>query len=260
MSAADGTLGKTKRDASANARASAVEEAIAALEDVVLDELRPGSQLPAEAELARMLSVSRLTVREAVRALEARGLLSLRRGRRAVVRTPNGALLGDFFRTSVRRNATVIFELIELRRALEPHIAGLAAMRATSAERASMQAAVAEMDALASSKPVDEEAFHAVDLRFHGALASASGNTMLMHLIEELAQPLGVSRRYTWRGRERDERPLAPVIEAHRRILTAVLAGDSQMASAAMLTHLDETERDLLAASAIQVMSRERRP
>ena len=131
-----GARSDARGDAVSESRTGAVAGVIVALERLVLEELRPGGQLPSEAELARRLSVSRLTVREAVRALEARGLVSLQRGRRAVVRTPNGELAGHFFRTAVRRDPAVVFELIELRRALETHVAGLAALRATNAAQA----------------------------------------------------------------------------------------------------------------------------
>src|SRR6478609_5532185 len=84
--------------------AGAVGTAVEELERIALDELRPGEALPSEGELARMLSISRLTVREAVRSLEARGLVELRKGRRPTVREPNGALAGDYFRIAVRRD------------------------------------------------------------------------------------------------------------------------------------------------------------
>ena len=88
----------------------AVGAAIEELERLALDELRPGETLPSEGELARTLSISRLTVREAVRSLEARGLLELRKGRRPVVREPNGLLAGDYFRVAVRRDPAARFE------------------------------------------------------------------------------------------------------------------------------------------------------
>jgi GntR family transcriptional regulator, transcriptional repressor for pyruvate dehydrogenase complex len=223
---------------------SAVATTIAALERLALDELQPGELLPSEAALADSLGVSRLTVREATRALQARGLVELRKGRRPVVLAPNGSLAGDFFRTAVRRDANALFELLEVRRALEVHIAFTAASRAPRAALVAMEHAIAEMRRRAD----DEEAFHEADVRFHEALAAATGNSMLTQLIEQLAEPLRVSRRHSFRGRLAAGGSAADVVDAHQAILDAVAERDPAAAAEAMRLHLRTTERDLHAA------------
>lgn len=223
--------------------AGAVGTAVEELERIALDELRPGEALPSEGELARMLSISRLTVREAVRSLEARGLVELRKGRRPTVREPNGALAGDYFRIAVRRDPAALFELIEVRLALEVRNASLAA---TNAPRSAIAAMSSAIDAMRRAE--DEEQFHEADVRFHEALAAATGNAMLTQLIEQLAEPLRISRRHSHRGRLREGRPFDEVVEAHRAILYAVERRDPQAAAHAMESHLRTTERDLRAA------------
>lgn len=223
--------------------AGAVATAIEELERIALDELRAGEALPSEGALATMLGISRLTVREAVRALEARGLLELRKGRRPTVSAPNGALAGDYFRTAIRRDPSALFELLEVRLALETRIAALAATNASRAALAAMTSAIDEMRAAA-----DEDAFHDADVRFHEALAVGSGNGMLTQLIEQLSEPLRTSRRHSHRGRLREGRPFDEVVEAHRAVLYAVQRRDPQAAAHAMETHLRTTERDLRAA------------
>jgi GntR family transcriptional repressor for pyruvate dehydrogenase complex len=213
---------------------------------MVLDELRPGDSLPSEADLAKRLPVSRLTIREAVRTLEARGLLTVSKGRRPVVRAINGELVGDFFRTAVRRDPSALFELLEVRRALEVHTAALAAGQATRASLVAMEAAAAELRR--SFESGDEDAFHAADERFHEALAAASGNRMLTHLIEELSEPLRYSRRQSYRGRVLEQRPLEEVVAAHEEILAHVAAHRPEKAAEALRAHLVATERDLRAA------------
>lgn len=223
--------------------AGAVGTAVEELERLALDELRPGQALPSEGELARTLSISRLTVREAVRALEARGLVELRKGRRPTVREPNGSLAGDYFRIAVRRDPAALFELIEVRLALEVRNAALAA---TNAPRSAIAAMAGAIDAMRRAE--DEEQFHDADVRFHEALAAATGNGMLTQLIEQLAEPLRTSRRHSHRGRLREGRPFDEVVEAHRAILYAVERRDPQAAAHAMESHLRSTERDLRAA------------
>src|SRR5580658_10892299 len=145
------------------------EQAIIALEHIVLEERQAGDSVPSEAELVERLGVSRLTVREATRALEARGLIEISKGRRPRVRAPNGSLVGDFFRVAIVRDPNPVLELTEIRQALEVQAAELAAGRASRAQIASMQAAIDQMAAGVD----DEETFGAADVQFHESIADA---------------------------------------------------------------------------------------
>lgn len=223
---------------------TATERIIASLERMVFDALQPGDFLPSEATLAASLGVSRLTVREATRALVARGYLELRKGRRPKVLAPDGSLLGDFFWASIQRDPSALLDLLEVRRALEVHIASLAATRASRGSLVAMQDAIEQM----ARDPDDEEVFHAGDMRFHEALAAATGNTMLRQLVEQLAGPLLTSRRRSYAGHRRSGERLENVIDQHRAILRALEAKDAPGAAAAMRHHLRATEMDLRAS------------
>src|SRR5512133_4254077 len=96
-------------------RASVVDSVIERLEGLVFGRLEPGEALPSEGKLAEALGVSRLTVREATRTLEARGLLEIRQGRTPRVAAPNGALIGDFFKLAVRRDPRALLDLLAVR-------------------------------------------------------------------------------------------------------------------------------------------------
>jgi GntR family transcriptional repressor for pyruvate dehydrogenase complex len=211
-------------------RTAVADSVIEQLEALIFDRLAPGETLPSEGKLAEALGVSRLTVREATRALEARGLLEIRRGRRPTVAAPNGALVGDFFKSAVRI-------------ALEVHIASLAAKRATSADVADLELFVAAMRAAAH----EPEAFHAADVRFHEKLAAASDNRLLVFLIEALSEPLRESRLRSFAGHRARGGGVEEVIEQHVAILEAVKERKSKAAAAAMRYHLQQTERDLRA-------------
>src|SRR4029453_3105117 len=108
------------------AGASTRETGVQRLEDLVLGELEPGAELPSEAELAARFEVSRLTLREAARPLQARGRAQSRQGRRPMVAHPNGGPIGGFFTAAVRRDPRQLLDLLEVRRALEVHIPSLA--------------------------------------------------------------------------------------------------------------------------------------
>src|SRR6266576_3616200 len=92
-------------------RTSVVDSVIERLEGLIFGGLEAGEALPSEGKLAEALGVSRLTVREATRKLEARGLLEIRQGRRPIVAAPNGTLVGEFFKIAVRRDTRALLEL-----------------------------------------------------------------------------------------------------------------------------------------------------
>jgi GntR family transcriptional repressor for pyruvate dehydrogenase complex len=224
-------------------RGSVLDAVIGQLEGLIFDGFEPGDTLPAEGKLAEALGVSRLTVREATRSLEARGLLEITQGRRPRVAAPNGALVGDFFKSAVRRDPRALLDLLEVRRALEVHIVVLAAKRATKGDLADMEMSIAAMRAGGDSS----DAFHAADVRFHENLAAASGNRLLVFLIEAFGEPLRESRLRSFAGHLARGGAVDDVIQQHQAILDAVAAHNPKAAAQAMRDHLQQTEQDLRA-------------
>jgi GntR family transcriptional regulator, transcriptional repressor for pyruvate dehydrogenase complex len=222
-------------------RTSVVESVIEQLEALIFGSFEPGETLPSEGKLAEALGVSRLTVREATRTLEARGLLEISQGRRPTVSAPNGGLVGDFFKIAIRRDPRAMLDLIEVRRALEVHIASLAARRATKGDIADMEMSIAAM----RTGEDESEAFHAADVRFHENLARASGNRLLVFLIEAFAEPLRESRLRSFAGHQARGGGIEDVIQQHQTILEAVKLRSAKAAAEAMRYHLEQTERDL---------------
>jgi GntR family transcriptional regulator, transcriptional repressor for pyruvate dehydrogenase complex len=222
-------------------RASVVDSVIERLEELIFSGFEAGETLPSEGRLAEALGVSRLSVREATRTLEARGLLEISKGRRARVAVPNSNLVGDFFQIAIRRDPRALLDLIEVRRALEVHIAALAARRATNGEIADMEMSI---DAMRAANH-EFEAFHTADVRFHENLAAASGNRLLVFLIEAFAEPLRESRQRSFAGHRARGGHVDDVIEQHQTILDAVKARNPKVAAQAMRDHLQQTEQDL---------------
>lgn len=227
--------------------ASAVADDLAQL---ILGELAPGQSLPSEADLAIRYSVSRLTVREAVKLLAGRGLLELSRGRRAVVREPDGSAFSDFLTSLVRTDPKGLFDLIEVRLSLEVQSATLAAKRANRAGIVAIENALQGMrDAIGESPDFADETaeanFHTFDFGFHEAVALASGNRVLGYLFEAMASPLRESFFISQRGHvDRGHTP-QDTIAAHQRILDCIREGNGRAAAEAMRMHLRDTERDI---------------
>jgi DNA-binding FadR family transcriptional regulator len=239
---------------SSSAALPAVDRVVAGLTDLILGELGPGAQLPSEAALATTYDVSRLTVREAVRVLSGRGLLDLSRGRRAVVREPDGSAFGDFLAATMRRDAKGLLDLIEVRQALEIQSAMLCARRLTRAGAAAIEGALAGMRAAAAEmrgggdRAAAEARFHNWDVGYHEALALASGNRMLAHLLEAMAASLKDSFYLSLRGHRLRGHTPEDTIAAHERIFECIQAGDPRGAARAMRSHLREAVRDVSAA------------
>ena len=243
------------KDGEAQSGGSAAMSVADHLTNLILAELAPGSSLPSEADLAARYDVSRLTVREAVKMVAGRGLLELARGRRAVVREPTGSAFGEFLTMIMSRDPKGLFDLIEVRQALEIQSATYAARRVNRAgllaiEQALelMRNAAREMERTRGAEnEAAQRAFHKHDVGFHEAIALASGNRMITYLIEAMAVPVEDSLGLTMRGRQMHGRTTQYILESHQRILDFIRDGDSRGAAQAMRAHLEDAERDLRA-------------
>ncbi len=206
-------------------------------ESILKGELTPGSQLPAERELAEQFGVSRTAVREAIKALQEKGLVDAFPGR--------GTFVTNGTSNSMRRSLDRIIKggesdglayLVEVREILEPEIAALAATRADYEDLAAMREAVNVMDTVDSSS----EAFIEADLDFHLALAEAAANPIVLSLIDSI---VGLLREQRLRISMVEGGP-ARGQQYHRSILEAIERHDAQGARAAMQAHLWQVRED----------------
>lgn len=213
--------------------------------DIVGGALGAGDPLPREADLAQQFGVSRGVARECVRSLEERGLIAVKHGRRATV-NPDDAW--DRFSPEVLaallasdRAADVLGEYLECRRLLEIEAAGLAAERAQERDLVALSEAFGRMMASAErtpGNPAAEDLFHEADIAFHRAVIGATGNRALGRMTEPIHLALATARRPLARPALRLQRG----IPEHRRILSAIAAGDGKEARAAMRDHLRTVE------------------
>lgn len=216
----------------------------------ILAELMPGASIPSEADLSARFEVSRLTIREALKILVGRGLLDMGRGRRAMVREPDSAVFAGLLVAIVRNNPKGLFDLIELRMAMETLSSALAARRVS---RAGLQAIEGAMDAMrrsaaevtAGDDADAEDRFHEADLQFHEAVAAASGNRVISFIFEAMAQPLRESFVMSRRGQSLRGAGREDTVIAHQAVLDAIRAGDQRAAAEAMRQHLHSTELDI---------------
>jgi GntR family transcriptional repressor for pyruvate dehydrogenase complex len=203
--------------------------------------------LPKETDLAAEFDVSRGVARETIRAMEERGLISVRHGKGATI---NGAEDWDVFDPDVlaatldsERSGDVLAQYLECRRVLEVEAAGFAAERATTKDLERMSNALERMEESSARPPSQaaEERFHEADIAFHHALIAATGNRALGGLVERIDSALLLARYPLARPKYRQRRALPE----HRRIFAAVSSGDPAKARQAMSDHLDTIARYL---------------
>ena len=234
--------------------ASAAVSIADALGKSILSGFRPGSQLASEADIAQDYGVSRITIREALKILSGRGLVSIGRGRRAVVTRPDGAMFGAFLTSLIQSDPKSLFDLLQVRRSLEIQSVILAARHASRSGLAAIEAALnamrdtaAQMDA-GNSSPEAELAFHTADVRFHEALALSGGNRVLTYLFEAMESSLLEAFVTSHRGLLLAGQTLPNLCDAHARIYHHVAAHDEKASVEAMTAILDNAEANLRSA------------
>ncbi len=195
-------------------------------------ELRPGDRLPPERDLAKLLGVSRPTLRAGIRSLAAVGVLQSRQGAGTFVVKSDGppSLDSSPLRLMASLHGFTSAEMFEARMSLEMAVAGLAAERATGDQMATMAEEVAGMYASLD----DPEQFLVHDVRFHQTIAASSGNRILTALMNMVATILFETRIKTVK-RATDLKESA---EMHRSIYRAIREHNPEAAREAMHDHL----------------------
>lgn len=210
--------------------------------------LHPGDRLPGERELSARLGVSRPVLREALKALESRGLIETRHGGGSVVAALEGSVFAGPVIDLLQNSEKAGSDYLEFRREMEASAAGLAATRASEADRTILSRIFAAMETAHGEADFRREA--ALDVEFHQAIGEASHNIVIIQVLRACYRLLadGVfynrSRLYGHAG-SRDA-----LLEQHRALCAAVLAGDAAAARQAAGTHIAYVEAALKADSA----------
>ncbi|MGW3184383.1 FadR/GntR family transcriptional regulator [Kitasatospora sp. NPDC001119] len=212
---------------------SLVEEATAELRRLIgTGEWPVGSKLPGEVELSRLLGVGRTTSREAVRVLIADGQLRARQGSGTYVAA--AAPVSEFDR-ELRRSE--VFDVYEVRAALEVEAGRLAAQRRTEADVSALRAALAARDAAADPAELVE-----TDLELHRQVVRAAHNPVLIRLFDSFVDALREAAGHVVAdNRLHDGIEAEGITHAHRTLIEAIAAGDPDAAVAATQANLDHT-------------------
>lgn len=212
------------------------------LDRIIAGEFPPGAPVPGELELSARHEVSRMTVREAVKTLEAQRILSVERGRGTFVNPlSRWASLEAVLRAASegKNDAAAAVQLIELRRMLESGACELAAGRITDA---GLEALYGQLETMRRAhENHDLAAFVESDLAFHDLILQASANVFVAVLFTPLHQVLERRRTQTSAVREIQ----AHAISHHQNIADALATRDPHRARDAMDAHMQQTLDDL---------------
>jgi GntR family transcriptional repressor for pyruvate dehydrogenase complex len=194
--------------------------------------LEPGQRLPSERELARILGVSRPSLREAMQTLQTTGRIRVRHGSGVWVSAP------DAMHRLAQARAVGLRELFAMREVLEVPAAGWAVAAGDDPAAARLHQI---LDSMERTADIDE--LRRLDIEFHLSIAEMAGNRFLAQTMGVLHEMLrnGMETTLTIPGRLQRSR------REHRRIADAILARDSRAAQRAMRAHIASAQRAGLA-------------
>ncbi|MBZ4687770.1 MAG: FadR [Clostridiales bacterium] len=210
---------------------------------IIAGKLHPGDKLLSERELAEQLNVSRASVREALCALDMAGLIEIKPGEGTFIRQFDVNSIIEPLSLMLLLERDKIKEILEVRKALEVESVGLACENATDKDLQKIKEALEDMKRDLVNGNSGEEA----DIKFHYAIAEASGNSLLMKLMNTITDTMNQTistTRQLWLSY--DKGSPKRLFEEHKSIYEAIHERDKEKARSLMDQHLWKVEQELL--------------
>lgn len=207
--------------------------------------MRPGDRLPPERELSTTFGASRIVIREALKGLEASGLVVIKPGSGVFVTNGSSKTMSDSLYSLLRMQNTSISEMTEARLIIEPNIARIAAERATEADFQKLEANIREARRVSSGKTPST----AQNIDFHSMLAEMTHNTVIILTMKSLFEVLDTmfldfSGNVTHRLRISRHS-----LNQHVKILKALRERDPEKVYRLMFDHIVEIQGGLTEAT-----------
>lgn len=209
------------------------EVAIRIMHYIKTHEMAVGERLPSERELTRLFGVSRASVRQGLARLEVLGYIDIVPGKGAYLKENIRDHFSRIIQLWLFEDQGSIFEVVEMREAIEAKAAQLAAQRATSEDLELISTYLAQMrEAIQNETP---EVYLEVDKAFHRAIATASRNQFFYRTLESIERAMVAYRIVTvYLGTE----ILRRSIKEHEQIYASLVAKDEYLAWKAMSEHI----------------------
>ena len=199
-------------------------------------ELNAGDKLPNERELAETAGISRTSVREALRELELRGLISRKPGRGTIVEAQTRPELHAGMLGSMEAPQRMLREVMDLRAVIEPPMAERAALRGRATELGALLHPLELAEAELRRDEPSMQLLVRLDVEFHAGVARLTQNPMLVRLLDVANEWMAPSRETAHQTMTRIEKSVA----AHRRIYEAIRGHQADDAREAMSGHIHE--------------------
>jgi len=195
-----------------------------------------GQRLPAERDLAAHYKASRTTVREALSQLESEELVVRKVGSGTFVNRPEIPLGGDI------ANVTSPLELMEVREAIEPHLARMAVMHASAKDLELLEKTLLELENTVGN----QTDFSNADERFHLALAKATGNPLMVWIYSQINNVRCHEQWMEMKRKVLSKEAIEVYNRHHRALVEAIRKRDTRLATVAVGEHMEQARRDLI--------------
>jgi len=211
------------------------------IETLVLEGvLRVGDKLPSERELSKSMDVSRPILRAALASLEKRGLIKIRHGGGAYIADIIGTIFAEPVVDLIGRNQKAKSDYLEYRKEIESLTAGMAAQRATTADKTLLKNIMQEMEEAHKQEDAEREA--KIDVEFHSTIGECTHNIILIHTLRScyalFSDDVFFNRKVIYEENGSRE----TLLNQHKAIYEAIMSGDESQASKAARTHISYIE------------------
>jgi GntR family transcriptional regulator, transcriptional repressor for pyruvate dehydrogenase complex len=205
------------------------------VEYIIDSKLPAGTRLPGEKQMIEQLGVGRTTLREALRILETRGVVTIRSGPGGgpVVRTPDPTDLTDSLTLILQFQRATLVEVLDARAWLEPTVARMAARQITKVTIRRLREINGEMEDAIDG---NEQSLMAANERFHRLIAASAGDRVIQALTETLLTVADTGASELKHSREFKRVSVA----GHEMVVVALEKRDGDAAEAAMRAHVLE--------------------
>jgi GntR family transcriptional repressor for pyruvate dehydrogenase complex len=200
--------------------------------------LSPGEQLPPERVLAEELRVSRQSIREALKKAESKGLVMVRQGEGTFVLSAASEWMENPLLVMMAEEIDRVYEFIEIRKLIEVWCARKAAEFASGKELKKMEKAFSQMEKLIDSR----EILGQPDIDFHIAIAEASHNTLMVHVMASIKKIFYLMFKISNFTRPPGKNRI--LIKQHREIYEAIKRRNPDLAVQRMENHLQFVESE----------------
>ena len=208
-------------------------------------ELKPGDKLPSELEMTRRFGISRISLREAMKLLEAKGYIESQGRRGKFVRSVMDNALSSPIEGMISVDHRKIWELLAVRRIIDSEAAFLAAEKATDRQMKTLREFRRDAQSLGTDRLVNSHDGGKLYTSFYNNLADATNNTIFAHIMKSIATLLKGALPYSRQKLQKVPDSSKMIYEQHIAILECIEKRDPDGAKKAVIEHIDYIEKTL---------------